>query len=801
MPRSSLQRLRGPQPSWLLAATAVACGGEEASRAPDLLERPVDTLVAPTSFRPNPAFRPSSPPIQNLVSAASIEGEVIVVTGDARTVSVQAPGELGVTEENQRAILEEVYALVPDRFDTLLIFTAFEDRAPMEPAYYRGLVNEVRGIGLETFNERESLGLPMSGRLSGYAGLSSPLLWGSGSLDRLNEPRGRFHALLAQALARRWAFYLRFRAPSGMPSTALLGPDDRGWSALAQSDGSVLGGNRLVRTAEPPDAMGYATYVNEGRNLAFSPWDLYAMGRLSPDRVPVLFYLTDATVDGQPVDRGSDIPAGAQVRGRPVLVSLPQVVEALGSRQPPAEVENPYYRAGLVFVTTPGAPRAEWAPQLELLQAVRADLPESWRAWGGGNLCTLATDPCPEPRLLVEGFELVGDQDGIIAPGEQAGLQLRLQNLGPGTAEGVAVRLVSTSTTVEVMGGPFIAPPLAQGQTVEMSDAFALVVDSSTTTCGTALQLTVEMTTREGPVFTQVIALAVGTNRLRYDPLEEAPDWRVDPEGRDTATAGAWALGEPEPTSNAGIVLQPASDHTPDGSLAFMTGPAAGGFFSTFDLDGASTLQSPVFAIGSSTDPFLVFWAWRRVFDFVRDPAGVAVDDVAPLVVQVSSDGGATWFELGRFAEQTEAWTRVSFRIRDAVEPTDRVRFRFVASEGEEELTAELGVDDLEIVDFLPTCEGAEPEPEPPGLDPDPEPPGPAPAASGGPRDEGGCTAAGSSSVSVLGLVVLLAGASRRRLRREQADSEGARARGDAAARTSDLGGRSRSRCWPRAGG
>jgi hypothetical protein len=237
-------------------------------------------------------------------------------------------------------------------------------------------------------------------------------------------------------------------------------------------------------------------------------------------------------------------------------------------------------------------------------------------------------------------------------------------------------------------------------------------------------------------------------------------DWRVDPEGTDGAREGAWALGEPEEASAAGILTQPGADHTPgDGKLAFVTGPARGDFFAANDLDeGRTTLESPIFDLEAAADPTLVFWAWRSVWDFASDP--VRPLDSAPLVVEVSADGGATWRELGRFAQQTEAWTRVSYRIRDALEPTSRTRFRFSVEETQAANT-EVAIDDLEIVDFLATCEGADPEPDP---DPDPSP---GPEEEGDGDEGGGCRCARATPPDPeLAAAILLGGLGLARRRR-----------------------------------
>lgn len=745
------------RPFWVLTVGLLAgCGagaGEE-DLAATLYDQ--DTAVA-GGFTPRAGFTAVTPAVAISRRSLSVEGDIIVVEGDARRVSSSGPGAFGLTEDNQRALLEDVLGLVPDRFDTFVFFTSFEDQATADRAYYVSLRNNVQGIGLQLRNDRTEFGLPAEGRLSGYVGMNSPLVWGGGRLDGLEASQGSFHAAIARFVSARWGMYLRFRMANGMDSSALLGPMDRGWSPLAQSEGSVLGGNLLERR-EPPDMNGVATYVNGGVNLGFAPLDLYAMGRLprldrtAAEQVPVLFYLSEATVGGMAVDRSASVPVGTEVRGIPLPVGLAEVIDAMGRREPSHVNEDPYYRVAFVFVTTPGSERSAWADQLQLLQRVRQDLPASWKAWGAGNLCTQIEEPCPEPQLALGRPVLEDDGDGLVAPGETLGVRLSILNTGLGTTEGVQVSLRAASSGVSVTGGPFTAPALDQNSSVTLTDAFSVTVTSSA--CGTAVTLAAEMITQEGPVFVGDFELPVGTNPLRFDPVEEGVDWTVDPDLTDTESAGAWALGDPEAASAAGITTQPEDDHTPDeGKLAFFTGPEFGGFVASNDLDGGrTTLESPIFAIGEAVDPIVVFYAWRSVWDFSVDP--IVPQRQAPLVVQASNDGGRTYTELGRFESQTEEWARVQFRLRDAVAPTDRVRFRFVAEESMNG-NVELGIDDLEIIDFLPNCAGVDPGP---GPDPGPDP-GPGPGD--GDDNGGGCggvrgRSGGAWAVLIVGLALLL---------------------------------------------
>lgn len=686
---------------WILGLAllpAFACGpaGSDVS-VPEIHPSFLDGDMS-QGFKPNPDFHPIQQEIAIKRSALSLEGEILVLEGDAMTVSQNGLGRFGISEDNQRAIVAQVLAMYPDVFDTIQIYTTFEDQAHAGFAYYQGIKNEVSGIGKMQFNSRPAWGLPaVGGRLSGFSNMNSMLMWGNGSFSGLNEVEGYYHGVIAHELSHRWLFNITFRDANNMKNFSLLGRDNAHWSTLAQAFGSVHDG-RLYRD------NGDDTFTNQGTDMGFSPLELYAMGRLSADDVDDFYFIRNATDEaGDPLERTSNVRTGDVVSGERVNVTMQMVLDDLMPRIPPPLTEAPYYRAAFILVTEPGEPRSSWEQHLNVLQDVAEDFPTTWNNWTGGSMCTKVSELCPEPEIVLGNYEIIDDGDGIIAPGEQFSVKVFGQNIGIGTAEGVVVEVVAENAATSVQTGAQNAPPLPFGEVIEIGTF--MVTASSTISCDVGLPLAVRFTTTQGPVFEESIELGVGSRELRFDPLNEAPDWRVNPDGTDNATGGLWALGEPEMGGVNGVMTQPGADHTPgDAKLAFMTGPELQGFVSTNDLDGGrTTLESPVFAIGDAVDPSLVFYVWRTAYDF-STPEPTALS--APLIVYVSNDGGTTYEELGSFDENTEDWTRVSFRIRDAVALTNRMRFRFeIADESQGGRgTIEAGIDDLSIVNFLAEC-------------------------------------------------------------------------------------------------
>lgn len=657
-----------------------------------------DAPARADGFAANPDFRPDSPRIAQRSSALSVADEVVVIEGDARTVTT-AGRAYGITEANANAIIETVLTAVPDELDTIQIFLTFRDAANQGAAYYRGLRNDIAGIGQEVFDTRGDLGLSPKGRLSGFSNMNDMALFGS--FEQLVIPRGPYFAVMAQELSHRWLMTLRFKDDAGTVSDALKGRQDAHWSALVHAYGSVQDGINWLDNQD-------GTFTHDGEsNRGFAPFDRYAMGLLPPAQVEPTFLIEGAELGGRPLSSTSHaaLARGAKVRGRRVPVTIEQVIAALGPRNPPAGTETPYHRVGFVLVTHPGQPREAWEPYLEALKNVQRTFPETWRSWtgGAGAICTRISGRCPEPVIGLESYRVVGGEGGSVAPGQRFELQVALRNDGLGTAEGVQVSVEAMGESVSVVTPPMAAPPVPEGGEVALPAGFTLEA-APTLECGDFVRLVVRAKTREGPVFSKTIDVVVGTRTVMVDPLEDSADWHVNPDGTDTAKEGLWDLGEVEPIAVAGVVTQPAEDHSPGtAKFSFQTGSKKGRFFADHDVDGGkTTLESPVFPLRGLRDPTLVFYAWHVATDLSKPKREPVVG--ADLVVRGTDDGGHTWKELGRVNHDTSSWERVALRLRDRLELTNRVRFRFEIEDDSLAGTVEAGVDDLSIVELLEGC-------------------------------------------------------------------------------------------------
>jgi len=644
------------------------------------------------------------------------EGEVILVNQPGLVTTFGTPpNQLIFANENQRQQLAGLIAEeIGETYDAFLVFPTFRDDGFPDPLMnplssqvtYTRLQQDVDGIGLESGEDvdfREDWNLSNRARVSGFIYANTPeLLAGGGSLDDLNEPGGEFHQLVARRLAQRWLFSPLL---PGADPLGLVGDD--GWSNTADSGGSLFGGLDL-------QDQGDGTFRVINSPPRFAPLDLYLMGFIGADEVPPFFRVTAATMDGLAVGANTPLMPGDVISGERSRVAIEDILEGTGQRDPPATAALPYQRVAFVLLTRPGESRANFEDDLAFLNDLAADFPASWQDWSGVTICTKTTERCPEPLLAVDELVITDGNDDLVAPGESVDLNFEIRNVGSGLASGAQIEVSALSSGISLTNGVQDLPDVQQGESVQLTMPVGFNVEIEE--CDRSVDIRVSLVLQEGPRLGEIISIPIGTEQVRFDALDEAPNWIVDPDGADTAIRGTWELGIPESVVSPGVGLtQPDRDATlgDESTLAFMTNPRAGSSFASGDLDdGVTTLQSPVFAIGDTRKPRLRFSYWRNAFDFAA--VGGAQPNDTPLIVEASNDGGDTFVEVATATITTvEDWRRLEVDLIDAgVEPTNRMVFRFTI-EDPGNINVEAGIDDLEIIDLLPGCPGVPDDPNP----------------------------------------------------------------------------------------
>lgn len=168
------------------------------------------------------------------------------------------------------------------------------------------------------------------------------------------------------------------------------------------------------------------------------------------------------------------------------------------------------------------------------------------------------------------------------------------------------------------------------------------------------------------------------------DDLEVTSGWVPGAPG-DTATSGQWVRVDP-----IGTTAQPENDHTPTGSICWVTGQGAiGGPAGAADVDnGITTLTTPLLD-GSDPDSIVRYWRW-----YSNNLGGNPNED--SMLVLFSLDG-TTWLPLEQVSQSATEWVEASFRIGDFVQPPGSFRLRFVARDLAGGSLVEAAIDDLSI--------------------------------------------------------------------------------------------------------
>ncbi|MBU0638296.1 MAG: hypothetical protein KKB50_05480 [Planctomycetes bacterium] len=189
----------------------------------------------------------------------------------------------------------------------------------------------------------------------------------------------------------------------------------------------------------------------------------------------------------------------------------------------------------------------------------------------------------------------------------------------------------------------------------------------------------------------------VGTPDVVFsDDMETNQGWTVGAPD-DDATTGIWNRMDPEYTE-----AQPEDDHTPTGTMCWVTDGRAGSSLGTYDVDGGkTTLFSPVLDLSGALEASISYWRW-----YDNDKGSSPNADV--FVVDISNDGGSNWENVETVGPSgpgtSGGWFYHEFVVADYVTPTANVVVRFIASDEGDGSIVEAAVDDFSAYTF--ECEG-----------------------------------------------------------------------------------------------
>ena len=262
------------------------------------------------------------------------------------------------------ALAQKFYRTHPDNYDQLVLW-ADTSIVTDAFAYETTVKNEVRGIGVDTYDLAGSFGsggrlrsLVVMDRLGKYP--DSPLAKFLGENNTLS--------LLGQESGHRWLAFLEFRDRTGTQSDALLGRDLAHWSFFFDSDASVMEGNDI-------EDLGGGSFRTTAAVRRYSALDQYAMGLLPPSQVPSFFYVESPTNMSATRTRESAPEVGVTFNGTRRDVLINDVIAELGARSPSAADSPRVHRQAFIYLVSNG--RTADSGQVSKLDSIR----KAWEAF------------------------------------------------------------------------------------------------------------------------------------------------------------------------------------------------------------------------------------------------------------------------------------------------------------------------------------------------------------------------------------------------------------------------------------
>jgi hypothetical protein len=277
--------------------------------------------------------------------------------------------------------------------------------------------------------------------------------------------------------------------------------------------------------------------------------------------------------------------------------------------------------------------------------------------------------------------EISGDGDAWQEPGESWALQIVLQNTGLELLD-VGLDLTSSNPYFTVTGVPSSLQLAARASGV--SGAFQIDI-AANAPGGQALPFELGLN-YSGWVDSTEFEITLGRQRVLLRDSMEAADFGWS---SNVQTNWSWERAVPQQTVLSGATVQPGSDHTPTGSLCWVTGAAAGASAGANDVDGTAILTSPRFSLIGHNNATLHYARW-----FANRP-GSGLND--RWISRLSNDGGLSWVQLEDAGDTGSNWLQAEVDLTGVLPFTDSMRLQFVVADDPNDDITEGLLDDLEI--------------------------------------------------------------------------------------------------------
>ncbi|MCH7803696.1 MAG: hypothetical protein IH937_06400 [Acidobacteria bacterium] len=403
-----------------------------------------------------------------------------------------------------------------DRFDFLVFYTDFRlDRIVATASGLGGIGDSVSGVNPSGSRPEDwcSDGQLQGGQNVSYIG--SPILHAREGTDSIGTfgNYDRQVSLLSHELGHRWLSPMRAMVGG---QTRTVADTDGHWlfelhapaafSVAAEVENSPMGGSFWQDNGDGTFTLFAQPFLQAG---GYSYLDLYLMGLLAQEDVPVFFLVEDPQFEGYDTD-GNQVFGGTRTD-----ISVEDEIAENGPRLPIFEASQKEFNIGFIGIVQPGS-----APSQQLLErmaGIRAAFTDYW-AQATGGVSTM-NDPLAPKTVLVANF----------ANGNDAELDSRVYLFNPSqSARNVAVRVFTLplmgSTAQELTVTPLNLGSLGAKSALNIKLAedilapLGITLPYTDNDGGLTLEFTIGAANVRGATQVFSSSLAFGTN-----PLQEVP--------------------------------------------------------------------------------------------------------------------------------------------------------------------------------------------------------------------------------------------------------------------------------------
>jgi hypothetical protein len=328
--------------------------------------RKVKAQAAMTGISPGDSATEPQPVDFSNPPAERVSGPVVEVFGKQKRIDLPA-------------LLQAFYRTHSDSFDAAYVWTDFYYDNGLGLAHSFNVRNDIKGIGLKSFDRGAAYGSPA--RLSTIITMGNAADWPS---DPQAHAAGLNSAItiVCHEQGHRWLAYVRFDADHDIKDD-LLGRENAHWSFLCDtrtdSQGSFT--SLMEGNAWRESGAGTFTTIQSAVNY-FTPLDQYLMGLRSADEVGEIPYLVTDPQLAEFLHEKSPV-SGFSLSAARKTTSIAQIVEREGPRIPDSTSAPKETRVAFILLTQQGSPAS--SATLEKISRYRDSLVRYYSLATGGR--------------------------------------------------------------------------------------------------------------------------------------------------------------------------------------------------------------------------------------------------------------------------------------------------------------------------------------------------------------------------------------------------------------------------------